>query len=190
MINYTAHLKHYKKSFDDALEILKKVEKPTLNDKNKIDKINRALYFRNYFLSGKVYTYDYNALGKKRLPYYDRYPLVLVLAVYKRKHTFVGLNLHYLNVKQRELLTEMIIKRRYNLSTDRVYVKFISDTLRGLSKMIYNKCVKMYRMDRVIGLPREISPMLLEEINNVNDNTFINKNQNYVQAIPLSRYYR
>lgn len=190
MISYSAHLRHYKKSFDSALKAMKDLKTPTVEDRNKINKLQKSLSFKNLIISGKVYTFDYNALGKRILPYYDRYPLVLVILVNRKKHTFMGLNLHYLTVEQRNTLIKLIMKTNYNSVTDRIITKYISVILRGLPKMMYNKCLKQYRMDRIIGISREISPLLLEEINNVNDNTFINKNQSFVQSIPLVKYYR
>ena len=51
------------------------------------------------FISGGLYFFYYNPKNKNTLPYYDTFPLVLVLQ--KEPDGFLGLNLHYLPVKYR-----------------------------------------------------------------------------------------
>lgn len=48
---------------------------------------------------GKMYTFAYEPIGQDRLPYWDRFPLVIVLEI--RKHTIVGINVHYIPMKDR-----------------------------------------------------------------------------------------
>ena len=43
---------------------------------------------------GKMYMFQYNALGKDELPYYDKFPLIFILNMYR--NGFLGINLHYL----------------------------------------------------------------------------------------------
>ena len=191
MITYTIHLNHYKKSFDSVLETLKGLKHPTSNDTAKMERIRNSLKFKSgYPYPGKVYTFDYNAIGKQTLPYYDRYPLVLVLSINRYNRTFFGLNFHYLSVKLRKQFVKILIEKKYNQGSDKVYTTNLKAALMGIAKPMYNKCIKQYRVDKIRGILREISPMLLEEVNTVNDNTFIKRNANYVQSIPLSRYIR
>jgi hypothetical protein len=49
--------------------------------------------------SGKLYFFYYDPKTKNDLPYYDRFPLVLVLD--KQTDGFLGLNLHYLPMRYR-----------------------------------------------------------------------------------------
>jgi hypothetical protein len=51
------------------------------------------------FLKGGMYFFHYDPKGKRDMPYYDSFPLVLVLDRYA--DGFLGLNLHYLPVKYR-----------------------------------------------------------------------------------------
>lgn len=48
---------------------------------------------------GKMYTFAYEPIGADTLPYWDRFPLVIVLEI--RKNTIVGLNVHYIPMKDR-----------------------------------------------------------------------------------------
>jgi hypothetical protein len=52
-----------------------------------------------HFEPGQLYFFYYDPKGKDDLPYYDRFPLVLVLD--RQTDGFMGLNLHYLPVKYR-----------------------------------------------------------------------------------------
>ena len=189
MISYTVHLKHYKKSFDEALETLKNINKPTAQQNIKIRALNNVLKIRpGRPLPGKIYTYIYNAVGKKKMPYYDRYPLTLVLSVNHKKKTFFGLNLHYLDDKMRSQFIKVIIARSYDKSKDRVITASILSRLLGMAKRMYKECIKQYRIENVLRLAfREISPSILEEINTIDDNTFINRKAIEVHRISRKR---
>ena len=63
---------------------------------------------RNY-LPGQMYLFVYDAKTKKKLPYWDKFPLVFFIGPCK-DGTWLGINFHYLNYQQRyylyhELLT-------------------------------------------------------------------------------------
>ena len=60
-------------------------------------------------LSGRLYMFNYrNPIAKQSLPYYDMYPVVLVINHRPSKNYFQGLNFHYLPPKFRaELLDEL-----------------------------------------------------------------------------------
>ena len=61
----------------------------------------------NRFVTGGLYYFYYDPKTKKEIPYYDRFPLVLVLERYK--DGFLGLNLHYLPVKYRITLLDKLM---------------------------------------------------------------------------------
>lgn len=54
---------------------------------------------KNRFVPGGLYYFYYDPKTKSDLPYYDRFPLVLVLDI--KSDGFLGLNLHYLPVNYR-----------------------------------------------------------------------------------------
>ena len=56
---------------------------------------------------GKMYFYFYDPKTKERLPYYDRFPLVIPIEEYK--DGFLGLNLHYIHPKSRINLLDKLI---------------------------------------------------------------------------------
>lgn len=53
----------------------------------------------NRFRIGGLFMFTYDPKGKDKLPYYDRFPLVIPLEMYP--DGFLGLNLHYLPVNYR-----------------------------------------------------------------------------------------
>jgi len=53
---------------------------------------------------GKMYTFSYVAKHKKTLPYYDRYPLIILADFPEDGDGFYGLNLHYLRPRARAIL--------------------------------------------------------------------------------------
>lgn len=68
---------------------------------------NEAFRKTNRFVVGGLYYFYYDPKTKKDIPYYDRFPLVLVLERYK--DSFLGLNLHYLPVKYRISLLDKLM---------------------------------------------------------------------------------
>ena len=59
-------------------------------------------------LVGRMYMFNYNPKTKEKLPYYDRFPLVIPIEPYD--DGFLGLNLHYLKPKYRLALLNALIK--------------------------------------------------------------------------------
>jgi hypothetical protein len=59
------------------------------------------------FKVGKLYCFYYDPKGKNELPYYDTFPLVLMLERYN--DGFLGLNLHYLPIKVRAVFLDKLM---------------------------------------------------------------------------------
>jgi len=68
---------------------------------------------------GGMFLFGYDPKHKKTLPYYDRFPLVI--PVDEAEGGFVGLNMHYLPLRQRAVLMDALYKtvsdQRYNEKT-------------------------------------------------------------------------
>jgi len=58
---------------------------------------------------GRLCMFYYDPKLKKELPYYDRYPMIMPIELYK--NGFLGLNFHYLPHRQRALLMDAINNR-------------------------------------------------------------------------------
>lgn len=65
---------------------------------------DRSITLRPSPSIGKMYTFSYIPKHKKTLPYYDRYPLILLADFPQAGEGFYGLNLHYLRPRARAIL--------------------------------------------------------------------------------------
>lgn len=96
------------------------------------------------FGPGKLYCFYYDPKGKSEMPYYDRFPLVLVLQ--KEADGFLGLNLHYLPINYRiaflgKLLKFAILDDENNVERLRVSYDILSAS-RRLKE--FKPCLKKY----------------------------------------------
>ena len=95
-------------------------------------------------LIGHMYFYFYEAKTKDKLPYYDRFPLVLPIEQYQ--NGFLGLNLHYISPKQRIVLLDKLSEFATNSKYDKTTrLRLTYDSLRAAGK-IYEQsaCLKRY----------------------------------------------
>ena len=110
---------------------------------------------------GDLYAYYYRPKGMMTLPYYDTFPLIMLIGF--EKETFLGLNFHYLNPKLRAILL------------DRVTAK-IGTGLIKWNKIVQipqvEPTVKRYRYDHIV---RKVIP--IEE-----------KEQELAIFLPLERF--
>ncbi len=58
------------------------------------------------FQPGKMYFYEYDPITEK-LPYYDKYPLTYIIRI--EKDGFLGCNLHYVRLTQRDELARSLL---------------------------------------------------------------------------------
>lgn len=98
---------------------------------------------------GKMYTFRYLPIGRKKLPYYDTFPLIMVLDF--KKDSILGINLHYLPHKQRAILFGRLLDIRTNSKFDETTrIKMTYDILKGYSRFRFFKpCIKRYKMNRI-----------------------------------------
>ena len=68
-------------------------------------KINPNLLHRRASL-GDMYCYYYNPKHRDKLPYYDRFPMMMLISA--DQDTFLGLNFHYLRPKLRAILLDRV----------------------------------------------------------------------------------
>lgn len=88
---------------------------------------------------GKMFTFGYDAKHKKTLPYWDRFPLIIVLDVGPKG--FLGLNFHYLSPKDREIFLNKILKyvnsKQRNKNTKFNVTWNAVKNIQGAEKMIH-----------------------------------------------------
>ena len=128
--------------------------------------------------TGEMFMYMYDAKYKDLLPWYDRFPLMILLE--KSPKGFLGLNLHYIAPKYRAVLLEEL----YKYSTDEdleegARFKLTYELLKSVSKLKYGiPCVKRYlwshidsRIQRVLPEHWDVVTMLPLQRFNTNANT-------------------
>ena len=69
------------------------------------EKINDAVFKKRVSL-GDMFCYYYNPKYRKTLPYYDMFPMIMLIAA--EKETFLGINFHYLRPKWRAILLDRV----------------------------------------------------------------------------------
>lgn len=104
---------------------------------------------RNTFRPGNMFMFFYDPKTKETLPYYDKFPLVIVVG--KAPGGFYGLNLHYisplLRVKLLDALMDNTTDKRYDENTR---FKLNYAMLNRTSKLrFYKPCFKHYLLDHV-----------------------------------------
>jgi hypothetical protein len=104
----------------------------------------------NQFI-GRMYLFRYNPVGKQELPYYDRFPLVIMIS--RQKEGFTGLNLHYLPIDLRQRLFYNLLSRASNTEFRwNTYLKIDYDYLKSRTQLRAHKaCIKRYRYDQIYG---------------------------------------
>jgi hypothetical protein len=114
------------------------------------------------FLEGRMYTFFYDPKTKEKLPYYDRFPLVLILDI--NQDGFTGLNLHYLPPRYRvRLLSKLydfiVLDDDIDDDSMRTKIKMTYSLLQGVSQLKFFKpCYKRYLTTHIEGKALEIIP--------------------------------
>ena len=98
---------------------------------------------------GNMYFFYYDPKTKDKLPYYDRFPLVIPIERYS--DGFLGLNLHYIHPKQRMLLLDQLSQYATNSKYDATTrLRLSYDLLARASKMSsFSPCVKRYLFSHI-----------------------------------------
>lgn len=98
-------------------------------------------------LLGRMYFFVYDPKHKDTLPYYDTFPLIFPIKYYK--DGFLGINLHYLDIRTRSALFSQLItlatNQRFN---DRTRLRISYQILQKIGQM-HQPCVKRYLLSHV-----------------------------------------
>lgn len=123
---------------------------------------------------GKMLMYRYDPKHKATLPYYDTFPVIFPINLYK--DGFLGINLHYLPITYRarlmDALYDTLNNDRFDATTK---LKIDYDLLNSAAKTKYFKpCVKRYLYGHVKSLMIEIDP----------------KEWDYVMMLPMANFVK
>ena len=131
-------------------------------------------------LVGRMFMYFYDPKYKKILPYYDRFPLIIM--VKKAPGGFYGINLHYLppvlRAKFFDKLLDYSNNNKYNKSTR---FKMSYDLLNKTSKLsAFKPCYKKYLTKHIKSRISEISATEWEIAIFLPTEQFIKKGKNSI----------
>jgi hypothetical protein len=93
---------------------------------------------------GMMYCYYYDAKTKDDLPYWDRFPVIIVLEKYT--DGFLGMNLHYLPPKFRAVFMQKLMKYAMLDEKDEIQrIRATYDILNATKRMAeFKPCLKRY----------------------------------------------
>ena len=92
---------------------------------------------------GSMYMYFYDPKLKKTLPYYDRFPMTIVVG--PAKGGFYGINLHYLSPFVRARFLDKLMEIAPKNINDKTNLKITYETLKGVQKYKeFKPCFKHY----------------------------------------------
>ena len=129
--------------------------------KRKVGESARGFKKKGKLMPGKMYTFGYDAKFKEVLPYWDRFPLIIVLDVYKGG--FMGINFHYVSPIDRMIFFKKIMKfatqhgevedmtaaARFNISWDAIR------NIKGAERMIHKYLYGYVRTSLLEAPPNE-----------------------------------
>lgn len=148
----------YEKNTKDSLAWFRKeVQRMTGVTPNKMVK-SEDLEPVTRALKGRMYMYGYDPKYKKTLPYYDTFPLIIMVG--PAKGGFYGLNLHYLDFKRRALFFDALSARLLQTRKDEELNRFMlsfEKLSRGGNLRFFEPCWKHYLTNniktRIIKVP-------------------------------------
>lgn len=113
---------------------------------------------------GSIYLFQYDPKykdNKKILPYYDKFPLCLILDIYE--DSFLGLNLHYLRPTQRAQFIAALYDYEVQIKTNKNKKTIINisyeDLIKRSALKYYKPCIKRYLAENVVVSPfYKVSP--------------------------------
>jgi hypothetical protein len=111
-----------------------------MTDRNKL---------RDSTIIGKMYFYFYDPKTKEKLQYYDRFPLVIPVEQYP--DGFLGLNLHYIDPKQRLILLDKLSGYANNKRFDKTTKLRLSYALLASATKAFETtpCIKRYLFSHI-----------------------------------------
>ena len=133
----TARTKKSREWFQAKVKELGTVNRKALLRDDALEPTNREIV-------GSMYMYFYDPKTKETLPYYDRFPLIIM--VEQAKGGFYGLNLHYLRPDIRAEFLDELMKLAPKKATDKTRItKMKYDLLKGVQKYKeFKPCFKHY----------------------------------------------
>lgn len=169
MISYRQHVEHMRYAasrIENPQGVLYKQISTFIKNIKKGKTAHRAPW-------GRVLSFMYTAKFARKLPYYDRYPMSLIIKANTKKGYFDGFNLHYINPYFRTLFLRGLA-HIYTSSNNRYLMREFQEATSRLVKRISRPLVHRYRFDHVKNIKFLTIPGLIpEHLGSVQDQTFM-----------------
>jgi len=110
------------------------------------------------FKMGQLYCFYYDPKGKDDLPYYDRFPMVLIL--YRHADGFLGLNLHYLPYRYRVAFLKKLVQYAILDKDDEIKRLRVTYDILSTSRRLreFQPCIKKYLFSHIRSRLLTIQP--------------------------------
>ena len=137
---YVPRSRQAREWLNNKIKTLKPTRQALLSDRERL---------RGNTIIGRMYFYFYDPKTKDKLPYYDRFPLVIPIEQYA--DGFLGLNLHYIDPKQRMILLDKLSVYANNSKYDKTtQLRLSYETLTSAAKAFEARpCIKKYLFNHV-----------------------------------------
>lgn len=110
---------------------------------------------------GQLITFKYNPKNKRKLPFYDVFPLVLTLDVYAEG--FLGLNFHYLRPRDRAILMGALYKYQTTKEFKPIIKVRYEKFLNNQALRFFRPCIKRYLYKQMSPNMAILSPHLWDQ---------------------------
>lgn len=145
--------------FKDQIKSLKNPSKKQKveNKEEEVDLLKPESNVATKFEVGKMYLFHYDPKGRKELPYYDTFPLILLTGIHKGG--FTGLNLHYLPPEPRLILLSNLTQKSVfkDGKLERLNIKY--SNLQGITEFaFFEPCFKQYLKSNIRSQIKLIPP--------------------------------
>jgi hypothetical protein len=191
--NSTLSVQNAIKWFRDNAKLLSTVNGNILMSRDRARLVNSSSLKGPRYI-GRMIMFFYQPKYRETLPYYDMFPLVIVVQNYP--DGFLGLNLHYLPIMYRAKLLDALYTIYTNKQLDEnVRLKLSYKILNNTSRLSYFKpCLKRYlfkgndyRGGGVTSSFFVVDPKEWDRIIMLPVERFMNKTASQVQAISISK---
>lgn len=138
---------------------------------------NQRFQRRSKPLPGRMFMFWYDPKHKETLPFYDRFPLILMVGPARKG--FYGLNLHYLDPRSRALFFDTLLKLRNNSKYDETTKLELSyNLLVSAGKFAaFQPCFKHYLFKQIVSATVEVPPVDWEVALFLPTDRFVYKNR-------------
>ena len=124
---------------------------------------------------GKMYMFGYDAKHKDTLPYWDKFPLIVCLGVNAKY--MLGLNLHYIPPKAREVFLEQLLKFASTTTiTNKTKLKINWGRVKGMGGVQH--MIKLYLASNVRFGIKEVAPKDWHNVIYLPTQQFVSKGRN------------